>query len=595
MQRPLAGKYQFFPFGRLIRLPGAVAAVVAAGLIAASSGSVVLRSQGVPALSAADVNAVLRAAAEAVGDSGLSVAVVDRRAAILGVYARPGASPTGPDIAVTTARTAALFSNNQAPLSSRTIRFISGIHFPPGVSNTAAGPLYGVENINRGCQLTSNENEPYPRPRSIVGSGVFGGPLPCRPSDTRGCAVGLPIANGSTQFERLGISTGKTDVRDRSEPGEEPVNPGGFALYRAGQVVGAVGVSGLSPERAEYAAFVAAAATTAQTGLSPLPVNPLPAPGAVFIDGLRLPFFGTCSSVQCVLDAIAQGPPGGRPGSFTSGDILVSPRAGQAAPEGYLIGPRASDPARVPSALRFSTADVERIVNQAIARANVTRAQVRLPLTQTAKMVIAVTDSAGDILALYRMQDALADAVDVVPSKARNAYYFSTREGYDVLRSFVENSSDDEYRWTPNPPAGQGWAVTSRTLGFGGQPLFPPGIDRERGGGTPGPWFGLFLYDTANPCTEGPGPSRGGDRNFLNQNGITWFPGSAPLYRGAVLAGGVGISGDGIDQNDYVTASAVAGFEAPTELRVDQSFISTGDGALVRLPYLKFPRNPELR
>jgi uncharacterized protein GlcG (DUF336 family) len=590
-------------FGSQARLGRALASPVVAWMVLAGSTGTVAQSQAVAQLSPADVTAVIRAAAESIGDAGLAIAVVDRRGIILGVYARPGAAGTTPDTAVITARTAALFSNNQAPLSSRTIRFISGRHFPPGVDNTPGGPLYGVENINRGCNLTENDNEPYARPRSIVGSGLAGGPLACRPDNTSGCAFGPPIVgeNGEV-FTRTGVATGKTSTIDAGGPDEVAVNPGGFALYRSGQVVGAIGVAGAPPARAEYAAIVGAAGTNATTGLFAAPSNPLPEPGAVFIEGFRLPFFQTCTSVECVLEIVRQGPPGGQPGSFTSSDILVPSRAGEAVPEGYLIGPRASRNPSIPAAQRLSQADVQRVVDQAVARSNVTRAQVRLPLTQTARMIISVTDSTGDILALYRMPDALADAVDVVPSKARNAYYFSTREGYEELKGYITRGG--KYTWEPEPPAGRGWAVTSRTIGFGGQPLFPPGIDRPEPltPGEPkeaeqrGPWFGLYLFDLANPCTEGNGPSRGQNRaGFLFQNGITWFPGSAPLYRDGVPIGGVGVSGDGIEQNDYVTAGAVVGFEVPPELRVDRSVIRKQSGLTVRLPYWKFPRNPEIR
>ena len=86
-------------------------------------------------MSADDVLALLRGGATAINSGSLSVAVVDRGGRILGVLARAGAPGTGPDTAVTTARTAAMFSNADAPLSSRTVRFISGIHFPPGVPN----------------------------------------------------------------------------------------------------------------------------------------------------------------------------------------------------------------------------------------------------------------------------------------------------------------------------------------------------------------------------------------------------------------------------------------------------------------------------
>ena len=209
-------------------------------------------------------------------------------------------------------------------------------------------------------------------------------------------------------------------------------------------------------------------------------------------------------------------------------------------------------------------------------------------------MVIAVSDETGRILAAFRMSDSTVFSIDVATAKARNAYYFSTREGYDVLRGYVESNPYDDYRWEPEPPSGRGWAITNRTLSFAGQPLFPPGIDLEKPP-TPGPWFDLFAYHVFNPCTEGPGPSRGGNPAYRNQSGIVWFPGSAPVYKGDRLVGGIGVSGDGVEQDDYVTAGAVAGFEPPNELRVDRSVIRTGDGASVRLPYWKFPRNPEAR
>src|SRR5437879_5338637 len=85
-------------------------------------------------LTAPDVTAVISAAAQALSDDTMAVAVVDRAGTILGVYRRPGADARSPDIAVSLARTTAYFSNDQAPLSSRTVRFISGIHFPPGIS-----------------------------------------------------------------------------------------------------------------------------------------------------------------------------------------------------------------------------------------------------------------------------------------------------------------------------------------------------------------------------------------------------------------------------------------------------------------------------
>ena len=73
----------------------------------------------------------------------------------------------------------------------------------------------------------------------------------------------------------------------------------------------------------------------------------------------------------------------------------------------------------------------------------------------------------------------------------------------------------------------------------------------------------------------------------VNQSGVVFFPGSEPLYINGNLVGGLGVSGDGVDQDDYVTAGGAAGFEPSAAIRADQ--ITIGG---VRLPYLKFPRNP---
>jgi uncharacterized protein GlcG (DUF336 family) len=158
------------------------------------------------------------------------------------------------------------------------------------------------------------------------------------------------------------------------------------------------------------------------------------------------------------------------------------------------------------------------------------------------------------------MPDATFFSIDVAVAKARNMVYFNTSAGAGDL---------------PGIPAGT--AVTNRTIGFGAQPFFPPGIE----GSDHGPFFDLYTHDTANPCTQGSQPAN------PNRNGIVFFPGALPLYRNGVLVGGLGVSGDGVEQDDYVTSGAAQGFEAIPDSRADRVFI---DG--VRMPYLKFPRNP---
>jgi uncharacterized protein GlcG (DUF336 family) len=186
-----------------------------------------------------------------------------------------------------------------------------------------------------------------------------------------------------------------------------------------------------------------------------------------------------------------------------------------------------------------------------------------LPIGSRARMAIAVADLDGTIIGLRRMTDSTVFSIDVAVSKARNMVYFnsSARTAADLNQ------------------VPMGTAVTNRTIGFGAQPLFPAGIN----GTSPGPFFNLYLLDLANPCTQG---MQAGAAN-VNKSGIVFFPGSTGLYRNGVLAGGLGVSGDGVDEDDYVTNGGAAGFEAPANIRADQILI---DG--VRLPYFKFPRNP---
>jgi uncharacterized protein GlcG (DUF336 family) len=209
----------------------------------------------------------------------------------------------------------------------------------------------------------------------------------------------------------------------------------------------------------------------------------------------------------------------------------------------------------------LSASEVGSIISNALATANQTRAVIRLPQGQRTRMVFAVADLDGTLLALYRMKDATVFSIDVAVAKARNMTYFNRK---DV-------SPDD----LPGVPPGT--AVTNRTISFGAQPLFPSGID----GTGQGPFFPLFVNDVNKPCSQGSQPTN------PNQSGIVFFPGSSGLDRNGALVGGFGVSGDGVDQDDFVTAGGAAGWEPPAAMRADQIIINN-----VRLPYQKFPRNP---
>jgi uncharacterized protein GlcG (DUF336 family) len=482
---------------------------------------------GVPAvcgphtLCPAEVQAVAEATATQLADDRMTVAVVDRLGNVLALFRKPGAPAGQDDQAVGLARTAAYFSHDQAPLSSRTVRFISGIHFPPGIERTPNAALYGIENTNRGCRLDPSLERGVDVAEGRSVAGILGD-LRCDPFDRSGCGPG--------------VVTGKADVFDSQQLA---VNPGGVPIYKGGRAAGGVGVAGVPPAPAEYAAFQG---SFGSGGTLPVPVFPLPPPGNVFVDGIRLPFVET-----------VERPAGTSPGPLV-GSYVVTPRDGREAPSGYLLPPRAGS--------LLSAAEAQQIVQQSIDAANRTRALIRLPLGTRARMAISVADLDGRLLALFRMDDATVFSIDVAASKARNVTYFSGDPASPLDLTGV--------------PAGT--AVTNRTISFGAQPLFPSGID----GSQPGPFFDLFRADWNTPCSQGIQPAN------PRQSGVVFFAGSIPLYRGRTLVGGLGISGDGVEQDDYVSFLGAAGFVPPEDLWANQVFVRG-----VRLPFLKFPRNPE--
>ncbi|HTQ84942.1 MAG TPA: heme-binding protein [Candidatus Solibacter sp.] len=492
---------------------------------------------------------IVTAAAVSVNDETMIIAVTDRQGNVLALYRKPmapvttslGANYTATvnanDLAISLAHTAGFFSNDQAPLSSRTVRFISGIHFPPGVMNQPNADLYGIENTNRGCTLVPPAN-------FIAGQG-------------------LPPSTALAGGPGLGITTGKADLMD-SQP--FAVNPGGVPIFKAnaaGNVfaVGGVGVVASNLDVAEFAAF--SGAFSAGFG-----VGPLPAPGVVIVGGIALPFVNN-TTIPAGSGFVA----GTNDGAFvalaaTTFVPATNTTRGSSGmvPEGDLITPAA--------AAGLTAAQVAGILDASEAAANQTRGVIRLPLGSRAHMVIAVSDLNGNIIGLRRMRDATIFSVDVAASKARNMIYFNSAARVPADMS----------------PLPVGTAVTNRTISFGAMPLYPPGID----GTTPGPFFNLFLNDTANPCSQGSQPAN------ANQSGIVFFPGSVGLYVNGALVGGLGISGDGVDQDDFVTNSGASGFLnfTPTctgatcylpalGIRADQQIVNS-----VRLPFSKFPRNP---
>ena len=285
---------------------------------------------------------------------------------------------------------------------------------------------------------------------------------------------------------------------------------------------------------------------------------------------------------------IVTNPSTGQPDPNQSVNAATNTRGGRIVPDGWLVTPHAGD--------GLTAQDVINIVNQGIYRATQTRAAIRLPIERSVRMTFAVTDKEGNLLGLYRMPDSTTFSIDVAVSKARNVAYYAN----PALLQPIDK--------LPTVPAGT--AFTNRTIRYLADPRFPEGID----GSPPGP-FSILTDGGSNPLTAlnigvplpasafqsvqgysdfNPQTNMHDPSNPLNQSGVVFFPGSAPLYKDVngqkVLVGGLGVSGDGVDQDDDVTFSASLAFRPPpTTPRADQVFVRG-----VRLPYQKFNRNPQI-
>jgi uncharacterized protein GlcG (DUF336 family) len=473
------------------------------------------------------------------------IALTDREGWVLGVWAlNTNSNAANPLVAeaIAKAGTAAYLSSGNNAFSTRTAGFIVQQHFPPGIANTPPGPLVGV-NFS---QLGFSDINKFKAPGSVVSYWSSPGTTLISPP--------LPITGGLEG------------------------TPGGLPLYKNGQLVGGVGVAGdgISPTSVTPSVIANAdsdedVALAGQIGFQPAQTI---FASHVFINGLALEYIESSTSLGVVI-----------PFASLPGENIL-PFALQASPApfaypvmnfggeiGELRQPIISDSSTVPlGATRLSALEVSNIIAAAANRARTTRAGIRLPRGQAAQVFITVVNNPNSngvpptVLGTFcTSSNTTRFSWDVAVQKARTAVFFS--------------SSNRAY--------------STRTVGFLAQSLYPPGIN----GTEPGLFFGLqerFSIITptsilATNLVNGAVFTTETNVNPNLPNGITIFPGGFPLYRNGILIGAIGVSGDGVDQDDLISASGAALFLAPVPIRADQTQYR---GA--RLPFAKFPRNPAM-
>ena len=529
-----------------------------------------------------------------------------------GVGNRPGLDnvPAAVAAAIAKAITGAYLSSGGNAFSTRTASMIVQEHFPPSAvaRGLESGPLFGVQFSQ----------------------------LPCSDLSARFSAGGGASALIGPKRSPLGLSA----------------DPGGFPLYMDGVVVGGIGVFadglyGFDPEvrdidrddeeaialaasvgfaapdsiRAERITVDGTSLRYSDTGLADLRSNPAAAPAFAAINGA----VGALTSVNGYYDSAGGIRPGTAYGSEASG-IRASTAAEFSNRDAFVLtnGGGANRypvrPGTEGTAQSLTAPEVTALLEEAFRVMSAARAQIRQPLDSRAQVSISVVDTSGAVLGLVRSPDAPIFGIDVSLQKARTAMFFSSMIAAQQLLGnpdpdvsmFVANARS--FLGDPTALTGR-FAFTDRANGNLSRPYFPDG----EVGRPPGPFSRpiqefnpfstglqsalieqnvlqhvLFVLgagpDTPQQCTQNPNPS-------LLANGIQIFPGSVPIYRGNTLVGGIGVSGDGIDQDDMISflgthnASARVGSinNAPPAIRADQIVVPSVN---VRLRYVSCPFAP---
>ncbi|QJR15018.1 heme-binding protein [Usitatibacter palustris] len=576
-------------------------------------------------LTADDVRRVIAQAAGEAQARGnpATIAVVDRVGNVLAVFAMTGAPATvatnagygvtgGLDgigtgvvpaslVAITKALTGAYLSSEGNAFSTRTASQIVQEHFNPTESQQPSGPLFGVQFSQLSC---SDVN------RNLAHGSV--GPKRS-PLGLAADPGGIPLYKNGTLVGGIGVEANALYTLDRDVTNIDADIEESIAM------AGGTGFDAPDDRRGER--ITADGRTFRYLDAPSLVSNPANAPSFTALSGslVAVPgFVGASVGTGTAFGTAASGirADSGVLGALGAYVLVDAANANRYPPQDATEGGLVAN-------------DVRAILGEALKVANRARAQIRRPLGSPAEVTISVVDYRGIIVGLVGTRDAPVFGIDVAVQKARGALLLSHPQAAALFAAappaqYVTpgnaSSSIAAYATAMGTFAGEAGALngavafSTRAIGNLHRPMYPDGID-----GTPngplskpiGAWspfsVGLQLDlvynqfvkalggDLETGCS-GRSASSSAPGIALAANGIQIFPGGVPIYRGAQLIGAIGISGDGVDQDDMIAFLGLANAatllgngvgHAPPARRAD-AFSPQG----LRLRYVQCPQSP---
>lgn len=572
-----------------------------------------------------------------------TVAVVDRVGNVLGVFRMNGAAPTVtissgiasgglenvtivPDAlaAIAKAVTAAYLSSEGNAFSTRTASQILQEHFNPGEALTPAGPLFGVQFSQLPCSDL------------VMRAGAAPGPGPQRsPLGLAADPGGLPLYNSGTPVGGVGVIADGHYGLDRS------VLDTDVDLDEAIALAATYGLAAPDDRRADHVTADGRTLRFSDATAATLLSAPAAAPAFAALNGvagqlLAVPGYAAAATRAGLAYGTAASGVRSDAADYPGLDALVLVDAAD--------NPRYAPRSGTDGAGALNAVEVREILREALAVANRTRAQIRRPLGSQARVTISIVDSHGIALGIAGTRDAPVFGIDVSLQKARSSAFASSATAAAALAALPDAVYLDgglsvlarvplagyltaarSFLGLPAALGDGGIAFSSRALGNLSRPLYPDGVDGNGAGPLSRPlgaWSpfstGLQLDLVYNALVQhvgfvlgaapDVGPSCTGVAGFDNEfavtaplsalaNGLQIFPGGEPIYRGHTLVGAIGVSGDGVDQDDMIgflgvdgAGRRLGGFgNAPAELRSD-TLVPRG----ARLRYVSCPVTPFL-